>query len=232
VVTCPEALADFHMDIAISPRTPARTCSLPRSAPLETNLFGDEHIGKVRVKELPDTTEGKGEPQRLDENRQLVIRVPESYSHPSHDARIISMHGDIGPIESLQPQYQRDVGNITELRAQITLEVEQRLALSRNETFDNRSPAKLTSIRTDTEESKRSSISTFITAKSFRSSVETFRTANTGLHSITWESTVSRFSTFLWKIYHLEIVFLLTKSQQELMVRVAAIREFDPGTLE
>ena len=197
MVTCPKALADFHMDIAIGSRTQARTCSLPRSAPLETNLFGDEHIGKVRVKELPDTTEGKGEPQRLDENRQLVIRVPESYSHPSHDAGIISMHGDIGPIESLQPQYQRDVGNITELGAQITLEVEQRLALSRNETFNNGSPAKLTSIRTDTEESKRSSISTFITAKGFRSSVETFRTANTGLHSITRESTVSRFTTFL-----------------------------------
>jgi len=211
VVTCPKALADFHMDIA----------------------FGDEHIGKVRVKELSDTTEGKGEPQRLDENGQLVIRVPESYSHPSHDAGVISMHGDIGPIESSQPTYQRDVGNITELGAQITLEeVEQGSALSRNETFNNGNPAKLTSIRTYIEESKRSSISTFITAKSFRSSVETFRTANTGLHSITRESTVSRFNTFLWKICHLEIVFLLTKSQQELMVRVAAIREFDPGTLE
>lgn len=184
------------MDIAISSRTQARTCSLPRSAPPETDSFGDEHIGKVRVKELPDTTEGKGEPQRLDENRQLVIRVPESYSHPSHDAGIISMHGDIGPIESLQPQYQRDVGNMAELRAQITLEVEQGSALSRNETFNNGNPAKLTLIRTDTEESKRSSISTFITAKSFRSSVETFRTANTGLHSITRESTVSRSSWY------------------------------------
>ena len=154
---------------------------------------GDKPVGEVGVGELSDTTEGEGSLLRPDEHRELALRVLrhgpdilESYPQPSYEARVV-----------LIPEDKRDSVDVTGIGAQSSLgETAQGLTLLRDDASNIESPTRLTHVSTRIIESKRSSISTFITAPSFRSSVATFRTANSGLRSIRGESAISRFKPF------------------------------------
>ena len=154
---------------------------------------GDKSVGEVGVGELSDTTEGEGSLLRPDEHRPLAFRVGrhgldiiEAHSQPSYKAGVV-----------LIPEDKRDSVDITGIGAQSSLgETAQGLTLLRDDALNMESPTMLTHVSTHIVESKRSSISTFITAPSFRSSVATFQTANSGLRSIGGESAISRFNPF------------------------------------
>lgn len=100
--------------------------------------------------------------------------------------------------------FKSNVMNTMELDTRPTLEELDRVSVEPEiDTFNTGNPIRRASASTYAVESKRSSISTFVTATSFQGSIATFHTAETDLRSIKQESTVLRFTHFCGRLISL-----------------------------
>ena len=167
--------------------------------------------GEFQVKEKARVAEGSRSAQTSATRESIELCVPQTLLEPEIKRKSISMVGIIGSALKLEPAANSAADCTSELEPQPGLRpmhghiassaaaeiVPEGSTISNDNISEDRN---LTSASVHTVESKRSSSSTYITARSIYSSVATFETATSGERSINRESTLSRCNTILFRI--------------------------------
>ena len=168
--------------------------------------------GEFQVKKKAGVAEGSRSTQTSTTRQSIELCVPQTPLEPEIKRKSISMVGIIGSTLKLEPAANSAVDCTSELEPQPGLRlmhghitsstaaeiVPEGSTISNDNISDDRNLKRLTSVSIHTLGSKRSSSSTYITARS--SSVATFETATSGQRSISRESTLSRCNTILFRI--------------------------------
>ena len=168
--------------------------------------------GEFQVKKKAGVAEGSRSTQTSTTRQSIELCVPQTPLEPEIKRKSISMVGIIGSTLKLEPAANSAADCTSELEPQPGLRpmhghiasstaaeiVPEGSTISNDNISDDRNLKRLTSVSIHTLGSKRSSSSTYITARS--SSVATFETATSGQRSISRESTLSRCNTILFRI--------------------------------